>query len=310
MDRETGSLSHLNHTAAEIWSDAIANIPHQSIAEHLTARYGVSREQALRDVTAALAPLPPVHLPRLETQLLYTPSEGGYLLSFNGTNVLAYDAEAKEVRLLEGGVSGEYGIYLRAVAPKITATSGVCVLHAAAIAGPEREVLAFVGLSGAGKTTTAKTFASTGFAMVCEDKLIWRTGPSDGEVVLNGEATINRWIEATVSQWAKERSRPCKTTSLKIEPTDATLPITRIFLLQCGRTARASIELAKLSPSLAARELFQHGFYGSSLDEDWEAQLKAVSQLARSARVYQATMPEGLPALSKAVRHYIETTAS
>jgi len=310
MDRETGSLSHLNHTAAEIWSGAIADIAHQDIAKHLTARYGVSMEQALRDVTAALAPLPPVHPPRLETELLYTQSEGGYLLSFNGTNVLAYDAEAKEVRLLEGGVSAEYGIYLRAIAPKIVARSGICALHAAAVAGPEREVLAFVGLSGVGKTTTAKTFASTGLAMICEDKLVWRSGPSDSEVVVNGEATINRWIKATESQWVKDRSSPRETASLKAEPMDATLPIRRIFLLQGTRAAEESIELVSLPPSVAARELLQHGFYGSSLDEDWEAQLKAVSQLSRSARVYQATMPEGLPALSTAVRHYIETTAS
>jgi hypothetical protein len=310
LNLETGALYHLNVTAAEIWSDAMQSLPDQAIAERLSERYGIPFEVAQRDVAIARMPLAPAHAPLAATELVYQPDPDGYVLSFRGSRVVAYDTTGDRLRLLEAAVPDEHGIFLRALAPKIVAASGASVLHAAAVASPTGEVLAFLGVNGVGKTTTARTFAANGYDTICEDKLVWRAAGSGAEAILEGEPSINRWIRATAAGWANDRESLADTRSLAAAAQGNALPIRDVFLLQDKRAAGTVLEFGRLEPSVAALEILRNGFYGSMLPEDWRVQLEAISQLSRVACVYQVGMPEGLGALGVGVRTYIETTAS
>ena len=92
MNLETGNLSHLNPSAVEIWSMAIASVPESEIARRLASIHGIAAGRAVRDVDQALRALTPASEPiRPPTDLTYEASGSGYVLSFQGSRAVAYE---------------------------------------------------------------------------------------------------------------------------------------------------------------------------------------------------------------------------
>jgi hypothetical protein len=311
LELDSGLLFRLNRSAAEIWGLAMDSRDTESIAPQLSATFGISPETARADVATALSLPRNQVLPPRSTELTYEAQVGGYLFSLNGVPALEIDDCKSSLRVRPGISATDYGVCLRAVAPKLVARTGPLVLHAAAVLGSDGNVMAFVGVNGAGKTTTARTFAANGFELICEDKLVTWVTEKSMAAAIDGERKINQWIRVTRQSLDVHPERACDTTVLASCSEGPSRPVQSVFLLDSGRRAAGdSIQLRALPQSEAASELFQHAFYGSGLAQDWRTQLECVATLARTARVFVATMPEGLEALERAVRDYTETTAS
>jgi Coenzyme PQQ synthesis protein D (PqqD) len=310
LELDSGLLFRLNRSAAEIWGLAMQSRDTESIALHLTTAFGISPETARADVATTLSlPRDQVLPPRL-TELTYEAQAGGYLFSLNGVPAMEMDDEKSSLRVRPGISAADYGVCLRAVAPKLVARTGPLVLHAAAVSSPDDRVMAFVGVNGAGKTTTARTFAANGFELICEDKLVAQVTGESVVAVIDGERKINQWIRETRQSLDLQPTRLCDTTALANCSAGPSRPLESVFLVDSGRRAGDSIQLRALPQSEAASAMFQHAFYGSGLAQDWRTQLACVATLARTARVFVATMPAGLEGLERAVRDYTETMAS
>lgn len=314
---ESGSLFRLNRTATLVWARTLALHDAEAVAQELAATFEVPADVARRDVAAALSlpadPCVPAAPPRgvtTDPELLYETHPGGCRFSMNGVLAMAVDVAAESLCVFPGISPGDYGICLRAIAPKLVARTGPSVLHAAAVRDSRGRVTAFLGVNGAGKTTTARTFAANGFELICEDKLVTHAAGDHAEAVLGAETKINQWIGKTREELTAHPDRPCSLRALAQCSVGPSSPLADILLVDSERRAGGAIELHRLPPSEAATEIFQHAFYGASLAQDWRRQLSCLATLARTARVFRATMPDGLPELVVAVRRYKETTAS
>lgn len=307
----SGLLFRLNSTAAEIWELALSQgMAPSAIASELARFHGISPEQASADVDAALLIPEQDPLQAEPTELTYEPQETGFLLSRYGQPAFAIDAASETILALPSTPPADYGICLRAMAPKLVARGGSLVLHASAVATPEGNVWAFLGTNGAGKTTTARTFARNGFRLISEDKLVTRV--RDGRLVayLEGEPSINDWIRRTRRSLEQGQDHRAGFAEMAGWTEGPYLPVERAFLVDSRRRSGGSLGAHELGPSTAASEVFPHAFYGSTLHADWRRQLSSVAVLARTARVFTATFPNGIDLLDTAIRAYISINAS
>lgn len=311
LDLGSGLLFRLNPTASEIWENALGQgMAPSAIASELARCHGISAEQASADVAAAL--LIPDHDPLAAdpTELTYEPQETGFLLSRYGQPAFVIDTASETIQALPSTAPADYGICLRAMAPKLVARGGSLVLHASAVATPDGKLWAFLGANGAGKTTTARKFAQNGFRLISEDKLVTRVREGRLAAFLEGEPRINDWIGRTRRSLELGRDHPTGFGEMAGWMTGPHLPVERAFLLDSARRSGRSLCVCELGPAAAASDVFPHAFYGSALSADWRRQLSSVAVLARTARVFTATVPEGVDLLDAAIQAYIAIKAS
>lgn len=311
LDLRSGILCQINTTAAFVWERLLAGMSPGNVAPALAEAFELSESAAQRDVETAQI-LPSAHaFPRWSPDFRYEPVDGGYRISACGIPVLEIDASGKRLRSLSGFRATEAGLYLRTVTPKFVALLGTSVLHASAVARPNGTVMAFLGQSGAGKTTTARAFSQTGtgWRIVCEDKLVLRQEGGQLAAVLNGEANIMTWMASAREHLMAGNGGSCDASELAKVAEGPALPVADVVLIDGTRSGTA-ITLKRLDPAEAARRIFPHGFYGSSAEGEWRRQVRVTANLARTARTCQAIMPHGLDALDEATRRYTETTTS
>jgi hypothetical protein len=311
LDLGSGLLFRLNSTATEIWELALSKgMAPSAIASDLARSHGISAEQASADVAAALAIPEHDPLPAESTELTFEPGQTGFLLSRYGQPAFVIDTASETIQALPSTPPDDYGMFLRSMAPKLVARGGSLVLHASAVATPGGNLWAFLGTNGAGKTTTARTFARNGFRLISEDKLVTRVRGGKLTADLEGEPRINDWIRRTRRSLELVQDRRAGFAEMAGWIEGPYLPIERAFLVDSQRRSGWSLDVHELGPSSAASEVFPHAFYGSALAADWRRQLSSVAVLARTARVFTATVPEGVDLLDAAIQAYIAIKAS
>jgi hypothetical protein len=312
LDLESGVLFTLNRTAVLVWQRALDGVEPAEIAIALAAMFDVSASVASADVDKALRP-PRAHLftNPSPSDFRYEASGDGYRFLSSGVPVLEVATSGRAVRKLPGFDPAEVGAYLRSIAPKLVALLGASVLHASAVARPQGGLVAFLGRSGAGKTTTARMFGRAGWSVVCEDKLVLRREAGGMAAVMDGESRLSAWIaqtrrhmvSATTDDW-------CDASALGEMTGGPSQPVVNVILVDDLRRRRTEIDLKVVTPVTAAGQIFQHGFYGSHAAKEWERQLRAAVTIARTARAFEATMPDSVQSLEEAARRYTEMTAS
>jgi hypothetical protein len=312
LDLDTGLILRLNESATLVWQRTLAGEAAESIAAALAARYGISVDSARAGVAAALTEPPPMHASMPDNDLRYEQTAAGYRLLYQGLTALEIDVDRAAVRLARPLEGQALMIALLALGPKLAVLfGGGPVLHAASVSTPRGDVLAFLGASGAGKTTTARAFARAGYGLVSEDKLVLRLQDGRPLAVLSGEATIRSWITTARMQLASTSIGDwCPIDPLRQATSGDGLPLATVMIVDQRRREGTELLLEPLSPAEAAGEIVRNAFHGSSTDADWRHQLRAAAAIARHARVLSATMPAGLDGLAAAARRYTETTIS
>lgn len=99
--------------------------------------------------------------------------DDGYLLSFPGRADFLVSTDGLHVETRPGGAASSQTIehlYLNQVLPLALSRQGKFVLHASAVE-VEHDALAFLGLSGRGKSTLAASFSTSGFRFLTDDGL-------------------------------------------------------------------------------------------------------------------------------------------
>lgn len=164
--------------------------------------------------------------------------------------------------------SADRGWYLRQMAPVFGATLERLVLHASAVR-IGHGVVAFVGASGAGKSTIAQFFAERGYQLVSDDLLPVRFEPKPGAPAYG-----------------------------------RMYPLSAVFLIE--RTASRTVEATVLDRATALRRLITHGFGEHGDRSAWAFQFDAYHRIVEAATTYDLSIPDDLSALPAVLSSVIE----
>jgi hypothetical protein len=190
LDTTSGTIFSLNESAAQIWRSRLDGDEPPAIVRKVAQRYGLALDVAARDVESALRVPTAGTPPRPPSDFLYERRDDHtYVFSFQGIAVFELDDRGTHVRLACRDVPRPLPYLLQAVIPKILSLRGHLVIHASAVDLGDNAV-AFTGLSGAGKTTTARSLARHGGRILCEDKLLLRVSPGGVDTPIDAEAAM------------------------------------------------------------------------------------------------------------------------
>jgi hypothetical protein len=310
IDLSSGNYFRVNRTAALV-CDAL--LQGGSAEDRLADELNVSREEAsalIAEVKAGLSG-PPVRTTPPGAYHFF-PVDDGYVLRHGERTVLEVDQAGATIRLPKNDPLQDPNLlefYVRALAPKLLFQRGVTVLHASACLTKRGRLLAFAGLSGAGKTTTARTFSAAGLRLVSEDLLIFVPGASERRVALEGEAYVHGWARGITAQHHQpEGEASCGDLSLSAAGPAAA--VETILCLDRSRRAGEQLSARPLDKPDALVALMTHAFLGAREPENWRRYLASTSSLIMAIDVREATAPDGLERLAAAVPSYISNSAS
>jgi hypothetical protein len=191
--------------------------------------------------------------------------------------------------------------YVRAIVPKLLALNDVPILHGAACRAPGSFV-AFCGISGAGKTTTALSFRAAGATVVSEDLLVLSIGEAAVEVYETGEKAARDWAASAANRILEQkRIGFAELSAVSRGPCRA---LTRIWFLDATRRSGDRFTLQALSPIDGLLLLLGNGFLATADPIRWRAFLRRCALIAKSTPMMAVTPPVGLDSLADAARDY------
>ena len=280
LDLVTGNTYRARASALVAFRELARGRGVGSAADALAREYDVPRERALADVRALIA-RSMTSPAKEERPVSFEAVKNGFVMSMSGRRVLRADDET-------GRVSGKHTPdILRAAAPHVLTLQGHTVLHAAAVSGPSG-VIAFVGPSGVGKSTLARTFAQEGYGPVSDDLVV--LGPRR-RVILDAERALRDWTKIAgrrpLSPLAGAHRR--------------TAPLAKVFVVTRG--ARGSPPaITPLRGGDAISALLENAFVEIPDRTVWRRALAGSTRLAAAELVGRLRIPHGLGAMARAVR--------
>ncbi|HEY5451091.1 MAG TPA: PqqD family peptide modification chaperone [Polyangia bacterium] len=308
LDLVSGALLELNESGKAIWQLALAGQTEEAIAAALVTRHALELETARKHVRDTLRTSFEAVPEIPKSDFHYERNGDAYVFHFRGQGALVVDDRGERITLASApeGVSLPY--LLQAVAPKILALRGQAVLHASAVAmaeagAEEKRVVAFSGLSGAGKTTTARALARAGGHLICEDKLLVQLRDTGAVVAPNAEKVVARWVETTAKDLAASKHATCA--SLDVAGGGETIPLVEIGFLDARQRTSGPYACRALSEIETAGAAFRHAFYGSDASPEWIRYLRTAAHLGQTVRGYELAMPDGLDRLADAAAKII-----
>ncbi len=197
VDLQTGSYSRVNATGAVMLAAFEGAATLDAAAEACASRFGIAGDVALRDLSALVGDLNREGVRREPLDpFRYRPAaDGGYDVWHDATHVLHVHEGGRLLTLASPPEALPLRIYdyVSGIAPKILFLRGVTVMHGSSCMRGD-SLLGICGKSRAGKTTTARTFAKHGCALMSEDLLVFDPDLSKARVFVEGEKTVDRWF--------------------------------------------------------------------------------------------------------------------
>jgi len=299
LELDSGQIVTLNRTAFLIWNRYLAGASKDEVASFLAGEYAMPPAAALRDVNLALT------IPKEYSRF---PDQGlRYQVDRQGRCI----AVASEGPVLELGRAGDHVIilqafrppilesYLCAAVPKLLTLAGETVFHASAVRVGS-ETIAFLGASGAGKTTTAAAFGSLGHQVVAEDMLLLREQPNGAFVPLRAEAAAKAWAAQAALRLAESPGAQVAFVPPPSEPHAPFAPLTKVNFLDRAQRRGSTVARRSLARAETAGRLFANTFASSIEPAARRSLLSKVVAVATCVSGYELTMPEGLENLSRA----------
>jgi len=204
---------------------------------------------------------------RLWTQ--FHRSDDGFVLRFPDFADYKLDAAANTVRCFPvPGVSSQtiWHLYHNQVLPLALSHQGNMVFHASAVEVGQGAI-AFLGVSGKGKSTLAASFASNGFPFLTDDGLLVKHSGATSWLAMPSQPSIRLWAD---SQHALVRADAPAAPPLEFTAkgrflsnealvhSDQPRALKCIYFLGDGSATNPTFE--RLSPSDALIELVKHSF--------------------------------------------------
>lgn len=305
LDARTGALVSLNASALEIWTAKLGGEPAESIVDRLTLKIG--QESARKFVSEALG-----FEAKASSRFArpgpfsYRFEDGKGVVSLDGHERMLIDPGAETVRLLDATCDeATFKVLLRATLTRLIPLLGFQLLHGSAVKGP-RGLIAFVGESGAGKTTTARCLAQVmGAPIAAEDKLVFVGGQDESLVAVGCEYLIEDWIQSCAEGFNSGASE------------FETGPL--MAIKQCARASMGEINVIDVSrrePGMqhlrrtwsgvvgGAALLLNHFFHADPAFGAVSRALSLCSKLSLRPGVFAMSVPSGLADLRMALQAY------
>jgi hypothetical protein len=300
LDLSSGSLFHLNESAAMVWARFLEGTPAGAVAEALSNRYRLPLATASEHVSGALLLDNDSAQAKMPVEpFVYGRAADVYTLSRGGTPLVTMDARGHAIRLCgpDAVAAQELPLVLYTVAPKVMALRGHFVLHASSVA-LNGTLIAFCGKSGAGKTTTGRALVRAGAVPISEDKLVINLHTDRIDGFVDGERSIISWVREAAIDLAAGRAASCD--RLDQAATGRSAPLGAIGFLDATRRNGRAFTARILGHSKAASALFSNAFHGSDLPEDWRQHLETAARAVRLISTYDVTAPQGVETLQSA----------
>jgi hypothetical protein len=202
----------------------------------------------------------------------------------------------------------------RVFVPKVYGRWFPLAMHASAMTAGDRTIL-FCGESGAGKTTTVRTFAEevAGCRVLSEDVVVFREESGLLMMIDDAEAAIHSWMVDATAALIERRESHVDVAALRraLDVTPGRIPVHRAIFLNAGRRQGRLWSLRHLPPALALSNMLLHSFLHSPDQGVLRAHLHFCRALAAQIDPVEATaIPAGLDALRRCCQAQIETIAS
>lgn len=178
---------------------------------------------------------------------------------------------------------------------------GLLVLHASAVI-LEGGVVAFLGSSGRGKSTTAATLHARGCAVVADDVLAIDLEASGGPAAVPGFPQLKLWPDAVTALGESPDDLPrihaSEEKRARVADAVATTPrpLRRVYVL----TDADSLDLETLGGHTAVFELLQHSYVAPALEQLGSSRFLAqCARLAAAVTVLRLRRPRSLAGLGE-----------
>jgi hypothetical protein len=299
LDLDSGQIVSLNRTAFVIWNRYLGGATTEEIAASLSGEHGMPIAAARRDVTLALT-IPDEYSRFPDQGLRYAVDSHGRCIAVASEGpVLELGRDGDHVLVLQPLAPWVLESHLSAAVPKLLTLAGETVLHASAVR-VGAETIAFLGTSGAGKTTTAAAFGSLGHQIVAEDMLLLRVQPDGRFIALQAEAGAKAWAADASLRFAEAAGARVAFDRPASEPQAPSAPLARVNFLDSRRRHGGTVVRRALSRAETAGLLFANTFASSIEPAARKSLLGKMVALATAVSGYELTMPDGLQNLARA----------
>jgi len=299
LDLDSGQIASLNRTAFLIWERYLGGASREEVASFLVAEYAMPAATARRDVTLALT-IPKEHSKFPDQGLRYQVDSHGRCIAVTSDGpVLELGRAGDHVISLRSFSPPILESYLCAAVPKLLTLGGETVLHASAVR-VGAETIAFLGASGAGKTTTAAAFGALGHQVLAEDMLLLRAQPDGVFVPLQIEGATKTWAAQAALLLAESGGARVAFVPPSSEPHAPIAPLTKVNFLDRRRRQGSTVVRRSLSRAETVGLLFANTFASSIEPAARRSLLAKVVAVATAVSGYELTVPEGLQNLGRA----------
>jgi hypothetical protein len=310
IDLESGNYYRLNSSAALV-CDALrgGTDPEKRVAAELE----ISQSEAsglVADVVLQLAASPFRTSP--QGSYHFYPSEQGYILRHRDRTVLEVSKAGLRISLPAGSVapaSGQLELYVRALGPKLLFQRGITVLHAAACTAAGK-LVAFAGVSGAGKTTTAHAFQAAGASLISEDLVVFAPDRSGPDVLLEAESFLAGWARTVCRALSATEDRSASSEDIVEVVAGPTRQLDRIVFLDRARRTGTSLATRTLEEPEALVALMEHDFLGATDANEWRRYFESAVVLSGAIEAQEGSAPNGVEHLVLAAARYMSTWTS
>jgi hypothetical protein len=309
---ETGSYFQLNRSAARTCAILEASEGEEDALARLVESLGIPPADAGAALTQVLAELDRVgekSVPR--SPFRYERAEAGYHLVEDGRPILEIATSTRRLRLCVAAASLRYPLieYVRTVTPRLLGLLGVSVLHGSLCRGPAGAI-AFSGESTAGKTTTARAFGAAGAAVISEDLVVLTPDETRASCWANGETSARGWGVRAAEALLGDEQAALPYEELEAVAQGPAQEIDQVWFLASTRRRGTDFAREPLGPSRGMVSLLENVFIADADFDVWRRHLRALRRLAEHLQMFEVTAPAGLPALARAARAYVTSSAS
>jgi hypothetical protein len=311
VDLETGSYSRLNASGAAVLEELARAQEIDAAVAAIAGRFRISLSEAANHLSNMAIALEAEGV-RQEPpgDVLYqATADGEYLVSHGAKPVLVVADQGRMIKLMTPPADLPFRVsdYLKTIAPKLLFLRGITVLHGASCLR-EGGLLGFCGMSGAGKTTTARAFAKHGSPLISEDLLIFDRDLATPSVFAEGEARLRKWSRDAADTLAGGHG-PMNTDDLLTVTSGAVLPLRSVWFLDAARRMEG-LQPRRLKRSETLARVMTNHFLGAKESASWRVYLTAGHRIASAVTGYELDLPNGLEHLEDAIASYTRSSTS
>jgi hypothetical protein len=304
VGRKSGQILTLNRSATTVWQRHLEGSDTEHIVSWIHEQVDMSPRDARKVVEETLSPKTE-SVQQADKEYRYEPDGAGFRMSSEGQDRLWYSNDGNRVRWMDDERSHQrIGDCLWTALPRLLFLKGQYLVHGSAICHRGQATL-FIGDNGAGKSSTARAFASNTTSVCGDDKIAIGVDPSGGTVAPDAEPFFRRWLADARSKMESSENPiggPERYAGAGVE-----LPVTGVFFLSPAQREHSTVfRFEPMGETEAAGLLFRQFFFGNNAHTQWQAPLHWSAYVANQARCGRLYVPNDLETLKRGAENFLE----